>query len=73
MTSSFSIDNPDQLLTEQQAAKRLNISVRTLQAWRVRGGGPVYIKMGRSVRYRLNDLMEWVDTNMVRHTSEAGQ
>ena len=43
--------DPDAGCTEMQAAIFLGVCVRTLQAWRVRGGGPPYFKIGRSVRY----------------------
>lgn len=39
------------LLTERELAKRLNVSVRTLQAQRQRGGGFPYLKLNKSVRY----------------------
>ena len=42
----------DAALNENQAAEFLGVSARTLQAWRVRGGGPRYVKIGRSVRYQ---------------------
>ncbi len=61
----------DQLLTEVQAADFLNLSVRCLQAWRVRGGGPCYSKIGRSVRYRRTDLDAFVEQNLTSSTSEA--
>ena len=65
--------DPDALLTEVQAADFLNLSVRTLQAWRLRGGGSRYIKCGRAVRYRRRDLIAYLDTNTVAHTSDPGQ
>lgn len=65
--------DPDALLTEVQAADFLNLSVRTLQAWRLRGGGSRYIKCGRAVRYRRRDLIAYLDTNTVAHTSDLGQ
>ena len=63
--------DPDALFTESQASEFLQISVRTLQAWRVRGGGPPFVKCGRSVRYRRRDLLSWVDQETVEHTSGA--
>ncbi|KAA6181768.1 helix-turn-helix domain-containing protein [Thiohalocapsa marina] len=39
------------LLTEREAALILSVSARTLQAWRVSGGGPEYVKLGRAVRF----------------------
>lgn len=65
--------DPDALLTEVQAADFLNLSVRTLQAWRLRGGGPRYIKCGRAVRYRRRGLIDYLDVNTVAHTSDPGR
>lgn len=67
---AFSIQR-DRLLTECEVADLLNISVRTLQAWRVRGGGPRFIKVGRAVRYRLSDVQDWIDRNIHRSTSDS--
>jgi Helix-turn-helix domain len=40
------------LLTQREAATLLRLSERTLERLRVTGAGPVYVKAGRSVRYR---------------------
>jgi hypothetical protein len=53
----------DPLLTELQAALRLNISTRTLQSWRRRGFGPAFIRVGRSIRYSQAALIEWMSKN----------
>lgn len=58
------------LLTERQAAAVLGLSHRTLQAWRVRGGGPQYAKIGSNVRYRRADLDAWV-AGRVRESTAA--
>lgn len=63
--------DPDALLTEAQAGSFLNLSVRTLQAWRLRGGGPCYVKCGRAVRYRRRNLVEWMDANTTTSTSAS--
>jgi hypothetical protein len=61
----------DQLLNEKEAADFLCYSVRALQNWRVRGGGPAFIKVSaRSVRYCRRDLIAWRDQRRVPHTSE---
>jgi excisionase family DNA binding protein len=57
----------DALLGEVQAAKLLNLSTRTLQAWRIKGCGPVFVRAGRAIRYRKKDLDAWVDSITV-HT-----
>ncbi|MBK1631206.1 hypothetical protein CKO31_10740 [Thiohalocapsa halophila] len=59
-------------LTERQAAAYLAISPRTLQSWRVRGGGPRYVKVGANVRYRAEDLTAWVEDQNRANTSDNG-
>lgn len=61
----------DRLLSETEAALHLGCSIRTLQSWRLRGGGPRYSKVGRLVRYRGADLATFVDAGVRSHTSEA--
>jgi hypothetical protein len=58
-------------LNENQAAEFLGLSVRTLQTWRVRGGGPVYCKIGRSVRYQRTDLAAFRQSHLVGATAET--
>jgi predicted DNA-binding transcriptional regulator AlpA len=60
------------LNTEKQEAERLNLSERTLQAWRTRGDGPPYIKLGRAVRYDPTAVDTWLTTRARRHTSDPG-
>ncbi|MEX1313827.1 MAG: helix-turn-helix domain-containing protein [Desulfotignum sp.] len=60
-----------QFLTRQQAADFLNIKKSTLEAWAVRGGGPVYVRMGLAVRYRPADLLAWVESRITRNTAEV--
>lgn len=38
-------------LTPREAAARLRVTHGTLANWRVRGEGPLFIKMGRKVLY----------------------
>jgi len=60
---------PPQLLTETQTAELLGISKRTLQTWRVRDGSIPFIRIGRCVRYRTEDLNSWIDSNRATSTS----
>lgn len=45
----MTVNNPEQLLNEKEVAGLTCITPCTLQNWRFRGGGPEYIKIGRSV------------------------
>jgi excisionase family DNA binding protein len=48
------------LLTEQQAAKYMAVSVAALRKWRVQGRGPTFHKLGTLVRYRIDDIEAWL-------------
>lgn len=62
------------VLTERQAAEYLQLSPRTLQAWRLRGGGPAFVRISkRCVRYRLVDIQAWAEERLARSTSDAGR
>lgn len=54
-----------QTANEEEASKILQTPKKTLQHWRYIGVGPKYIKVGRSVRYRLSDLQSFLDENTV--------
>ena len=38
---------------------RYGLSVKTLQAWRLKGVGPTHTKLMHAVRYKLDALLEW--------------
>ena len=56
--------NPNQLLTPQQVSDLLQITVGTLENWRLKNHGPKFLKLGgqhRSpVRYRLQDVEDFM-------------
>lgn len=58
-------DDPDGLLKEEAVADLLDVSVRTLQAWRLRRVGPPFVQVGRAIRYRRRDLIDWIGANTV--------
>jgi len=63
---------PDRLLSEKQAARYLGFTPRALQNWRLRGGGPAFVKVSaRAVRYRLSDLADWVNRRIRLNTSQS--
>lgn len=64
----------DQLLNEVAAAEFLDYSVRALQNWRNRGGGPLFIRVSaRSIRYRRRDLIAWANERVVANTSQPSR
>lgn len=59
-------------LLTKEAAKYTKLSHRTLEGFRVRGGGPIYIKAGKRCLYRRSDLDKWMQSNTRRSTSDPG-
>jgi predicted DNA-binding transcriptional regulator AlpA len=52
------------------AAAITTISVSTLEKKRVRGDGPPYVKVGKSVRYLVSDLQAYLASQRVASTSQ---
>lgn len=46
----------DQLITAEEAAKKLCVAPQTMHNWRCQRRGPAYLKLGRSIRYKIEDL-----------------
>lgn len=58
--------------SEDALAARWDLSVRTLQAWRLRGDGPAFTKLGRRcVRYSAAEVERFERENMRSSTSEG--
>ena len=60
------------LLKTKDAATHLGISKSTLEKLRLTGGGPVFIKRGKSVFYTELDLAYWIYANRRTSTSDPG-
>lgn len=72
MNIQHSIHSRDSsLFNEKEAAKYLNLSVKTLQYWRVAGDGPIFIKLGRLVRYENSALENFIQKNRRNNTCVA--
>lgn len=66
------VNDPEALWDEFASAELLGITPRTLQSWRISGGGPVYIKISaRCVRYRRADLVDFISKRRQTSTSES--
>lgn len=49
------------LLTTEEVADYLRIPVQTIHYWRHFGRAPRAIRVGRHLRFRMNDLLDWVE------------
>lgn len=60
----------ESLCGEDWLAGYLSITTKAIQAWRTRGGGPKFIKVGRLVRYRKSDVDAWIESRSRANTSQ---
>ncbi len=61
------------LLTQAEAAERLGLTPRFLEARRHRGGGPPFVRVSaRCVRYRQKDIEAWIGERIRTSTSDTG-
>ena len=63
-----------ELIGEEPAAAFLDVSVRSMQGWRYKGGGPYFCRLSsRCVKYRRFDLRIWSEARLRKSTSDPGQ
>lgn len=67
---SAAVDLPPELdgeraLDATQTKAILNVADITLAQWRAAGKGPRFFRVGRSIRYRLADVLAFRDARMV--------
>jgi len=46
----------ERCMTQTELAERWRLSEATLERWRTESGGPLFLKLGNQVRYRLQDV-----------------
>lgn len=59
LESSF--DLAARLLSTDEVARLLVVPVATLYTWRYKGTGPRAFKVGKHLRYRLADVLDWLE------------
>lgn len=60
------------LLDARSAAKYLSLSESTLNHWRMTGKGPAVCRIGRTIRYRVADLDQWIESCVDAKEKAAG-
>ena len=60
-----------ELIDTSIAAELCGISQMTLRKWRTMGSGPQFVKLGRSVRYRREDILAFIAERVFGNTTEA--
>jgi predicted DNA-binding transcriptional regulator AlpA len=59
----------DRLLSTKDASELLRLSTSWLAKARMRGDGPPYMKIGRSIRYGEGALVQWMKSHLRLSTS----
>ena len=59
------------LIDTVQLAEYLGNEVNTCEGWRLKGIGPQYIKVGRLVRYRIENVDQWIESQTRNSTCEV--
>lgn len=65
--------NSPYFLTQNETAELLRISTGTLERMRLKGNGPRFVKAGRRVLYRADEIEDWTEGRTFQSTSEADQ
>lgn len=60
------------LLTESEISERLRVTVSTVRRWRRLGCGPHFVRLGRCVRYALDDLTRYIEQHTCTSTRGGG-
>ena len=71
LEQSFTIRRQATTLTDVEVASRLGVSRFTVRSWRLKGVGPRFLKMGRAVRYRSQDVDEYERQALVETQADA--
>lgn len=58
------------LWTTLKLSEFLGVSPRTIENWRLRGGGPKYVMVGGRPRYQPETVQEWLKSREQRHSSD---
>jgi predicted DNA-binding transcriptional regulator AlpA len=65
-------DQMRRILPTEAAAEYCGLTASTFEKYRVFGGGPVFVKLGRRVVYAREDLDKWISDCRRRSTSDTG-
>lgn len=60
-TPSQWADDPDRLLDYAGVAQWVGVPERSIRKWIAAGTGPAPIRLGRHIRFRVRDVLAWLD------------
>ncbi len=72
ISKALDITERRRIANERRTAEYIDRPVKQLQKWRHAGGGPPFLKLGRSVAYDLDLVDRWLDGCVRQSTSDRG-
>lgn len=66
------METQDRFVNDVEAAKILSVSPQTLRNYRHLGRAPAYHKRGRMVRYKVADLLEFMEAGRIDPEARQG-
>jgi hypothetical protein len=60
-------------LTQLGLARRWRLSPRSLERWRITGEGPIFLKVGKRIVYRLEDVLAFEKERLKTITVEGNR
>jgi len=60
------MDNNIRFINENEVALMMGLSIQTLRNWRTLGKELAYSKAGRAVRYRLDEVLAYMDKRKIQ-------
>ncbi|MDR0284377.1 MAG: helix-turn-helix domain-containing protein [Propionibacteriaceae bacterium] len=68
------LDDPSELeplMSTAELAAYLGVPATTLYDWRINGQGPVAYRIGKHLRFRLPDVLSWLDAHKEPYPVQA--
>lgn len=73
MTTTSAASDSLALMTASDLSDYLGVPTGTLANWRYQGRGPAFVRLGRHVRYRADDVFDWISGQVSDATSPRGE
>lgn len=61
------------LITPQELSSRWTIGTKTLSQWRWSGKGPQFLKLGKRIMYRMQDVENFEKESLFKSTVQYGR
>lgn len=60
------------LMSQDDLSELLSLTKETLREWRRLKQGPSFVRIGKGVFYRRQDVQDWIDQNVIAPKADNG-